>query len=70
MEPLCQLTQDRSIARNPVRPLFEGLCRPPHRFCHLLLPGQRDTWLMGEAEVRPTQMLRYQAGKKMSCGNR
>lgn len=60
----CQLTRDHSTILNPVKPLFEGLCLQLHRFCHLLLPDRRDTWLKAEVEVQPTQMLHYQAERK------
>lgn len=60
----CQLTQDRSTGPNPARPLSEGLCLQLHRFCHLPLPDQRDTWQKAEVEVQPTQKLYYQAGRK------
>lgn len=60
----CQLTQDHSITLNPAKPLFEGLCLQLHRFCHLPLLDQTDTWLKAEVEVQPTQMLHYQAERK------
>lgn len=64
-----KLTQDHSTTLNPAKPPFEGLCLQLHRFCHLPLPGRRDTSLKAEVEVQPTQRQRYQAEIKKKKGN-